>query len=315
VRRPTPAAVTALAAATAVFYGVALWWVAGRYPLPRLDGRGAALLAAAVACEGAAKWEVGRLFRRSAARDGVVVPAGAAFRGALAGAAVARLVPLGGAVTPAAMAWAARAPSAAGARAAVHTTALNYAWLLVVGGAGAVWAGGARGGGVPLVATGTAAVVLGTALLVSTPHLARLGRRLPGRLGRAAGRLLPELEPDPASVALAGTRILWEAAALGLVFAAFRLGVGPRETLIAFGVSQIASGAPGPPGGVGVAEAGLVGTLALLGVPAETTVGPALVFRVVSYWLPALAGLGAGAAAFLAALAGGTEGADVPAEA
>ena len=57
-----------------------------------------------------------------------------------------------------------------------------------------------------------------------------------------------------------------------------------------FGVSQIAAGIPGTPGGIGFAEAGLIGSLAFFGVDPAVAVAPVLVFRVVHYWLPAGAG-------------------------
>lgn len=300
MRRPSTPIVLLSTLGTLVAYAGAAWWLVSRHPLPPLDGRAVTLLSLAVLCEGVAKWEAGRLFRRGAARMGESVTRRAAFRGALAGASVARLVPMGGALTPHAMAWTSGARSEAGVQAGVHTATLNYSWLLVVAGAGAGWAGAAESGGWALVGVGVIAVLAGVSMLVAAHRLRRLSRFLPGRLGAAADRFLPDLPPDARSLALAATRIVWEVTALGLVLAALRLGADPGETVIAFGVSQVASGVPGVPGGVGVAEAGLVGALSLLGFPAATTIGPALVFRVVSSWIPALAGLMAGAASFLA---------------
>ncbi len=300
MRRPSTPIVFISILGTGVGYVGAAWWFVSRHPLPPFDGRAIILLSLAVLCEGAATWEAGRLFRRGAARMGESVTPGAAFRGALAGASVARLVPMGGALTPHAVAWTSGARSEAGVQAGVHTAILNYSWLLVAAGAGAGWAGAAEGGGWALVGVGAIAVLAGVSMLVAARRLRRLSRFLPGRLGAAADRFLPDLPPDARSLAVAATRLLWEMTALGLVLAAMRLGAGPTETAVAFGISQVASGVPGVPGGVGVAEAGLVGALSLLGFPVATTIGPALVFRVVSYWIPALAGLMAGAASFLA---------------
>jgi len=64
-------------------------------------------------------------------------------------------------------------------------------------------------------------------------------------------------------------------------------------------VSQVAAGIPGTPGGIGFAEAGLLGSLAFFGVDPALAVAPVLVFRVVHYWLPAGAGLVAGTSSFL----------------
>jgi uncharacterized protein (TIRG00374 family) len=90
-----------------------------------------------------------------------------------------------------------------------------------------------------------------------------------------------------------------EAGALFLVMQAFGLHLTPMQTAATFGLGQLAGGIPGTPGGIGFAEAGLVGVLAAVGYPAEATVAPVLVYRVVSYWIPAIAGLVAGGASFL----------------
>jgi uncharacterized membrane protein YbhN (UPF0104 family) len=54
------------------------------------------------------------------------------------------------------------------------------------------------------------------------------------------------------------------------------------------------------PGGLGVIEGALALLLAAYGYPASSTVAPILVFRVVSYWLPAGLSLLAGGSTFLA---------------
>ena len=80
---------------------------------------------------------------------------------------------------------------------------------------------------------------------------------------------------------------------------AFGIDINVWQVAAAFGVSQLAAGIPGTPGGMGVTEAGLVFILAAYGFPASTTVAPVLIFRVVSYWLPAALGLWAGGMTFL----------------
>jgi uncharacterized protein (TIRG00374 family) len=98
---------------------------------------------------------------------------------------------------------------------------------------------------------------------------------------------------------MVAARITAEAATLGLTLAAFGLHLKPSQTVAAFGASQIVGGLPGTPGGLGLTEAGLVGGLAIFGVPAAVALGPVLVFRVVSYWIPAAAGLVVGGMTFL----------------
>jgi uncharacterized protein (TIRG00374 family) len=94
-------------------------------------------------------------------------------------------------------------------------------------------------------------------------------------------------------------RLALEALALYLVMEAFDLHLTPMQTAAAFGVSQLAGGLPGTPGGIGFTEAGLVGALAAFAYPPEVTLVPVLVFRVVSYWIPLVAGFVAGGSAFL----------------
>jgi hypothetical protein len=45
-----------------------------------------------------------------------------------------------------------------------------------------------------------------------------------------------------------------------------------------------------PPAGLGFVEAGLVTTLTLAGVPSGDALAATLLYRIVSYWLPLLAG-------------------------
>ena len=80
---------------------------------------------------------------------------------------------------------------------------------------------------------------------------------------------------------------------------AFGIHLTPMQTAAAFGAGQLAGGLPGTPGGLGFAEAGLVGALAAFGFDAQITLGPVLVYRVVSYWIPLIGGLVAGGSTFL----------------
>ena len=70
-------------------------------------------------------------------------------------------------------------------------------------------------------------------------------------------------------------------------------------TAAAFGVSSLAGGLPGTPGGMGVTEVGLVFILSAYGFPASSTVAPVIIFRIVSYWLPAALSFLAGGMTFL----------------
>jgi uncharacterized protein (TIRG00374 family) len=104
-----------------------------------------------------------------------------------------------------------------------------------------------------------------------------LGRRWPEALAAAEGRWLLDF--------------LTLLAALEAVDARPRLSLA----LLAYCAAQLLAQVPVTPGGLGVVEAGLTGTLALAGVPAGAAAVATLAYRLVSYWLP----LPAGAVAWL----------------
>jgi hypothetical protein len=104
-----------------------------------------------------------------------------------------------------------------------------------------------------------------------------LGRRWWEAVGGAAGRWLFD----------------W----LTLLTALAAVGQHPSPTLVllAFCAAQLLAQIPITPGGLGVVEAGLTGTLVLIGVPASAAAVATLAYRLVSYWLA----LPAGGAAYL----------------
>jgi uncharacterized protein (TIRG00374 family) len=64
----------------------------------------------------------------------------------------------------------------------------------------------------------------------------------------------------------------------------------PSLVLLAFAAAQILSMIPITPGGLGFVEAGLTAMLTLAGIPAGEAVLATLIYRLASYWLPALVG-------------------------
>lgn len=82
---------------------------------------------------------------------------------------------------------------------------------------------------------------------------------------------------------------------LALVAALQALDARPRMSvvLLAYGAAAVLGMIPITPGGLGFVEAGLVGALTLAGVPASDALLATLAYRLVSYWLPLPAGLGA----------------------
>jgi uncharacterized protein (TIRG00374 family) len=64
----------------------------------------------------------------------------------------------------------------------------------------------------------------------------------------------------------------------------------PSLILLAYAVAGLLGLIPITPGGLGIVEAGLSGMLILAGLPGGAAVLATLAYRIISYWLPALAG-------------------------
>lgn len=81
----------------------------------------------------------------------------------------------------------------------------------------------------------------------------------------------------------------WDNAVLWATFHAF--GASPPITVILLGylIGQLGGLLP-LPGGLGGIDGGLIGTLIVYGTPAAVTVAAVLVYRVILFWLPLLAG-------------------------
>jgi uncharacterized protein (TIRG00374 family) len=79
---------------------------------------------------------------------------------------------------------------------------------------------------------------------------------------------------------------------LALLAALQAVGANPRPSLVllAYTAAQLFGLIPLTPGGLGFVEAGLVGTLTLAGVPGSDALTATLLYRLVSFWLPIPAG-------------------------
>jgi uncharacterized protein (TIRG00374 family) len=239
----------------------------------------------------------------------------------LAGAAFSKVVPGGSA---AAAALQARMLAQAGLAPSAIATGLTAGALLLLGALGGLpllalpallfgqhipdglLGAAAIGVGVFLVLSG-----LGTALLASDRVLLTIahGLSVVGRVLRRERTVAPELaarlfaERDqlrhslgdawPKAVATAAGRWIFDFLCL---YAAL-LAVGARPplsvALLAYSAAQLLGQIPLTPGGLGVVEAGLTGTLALAGAPAASAALATLAYRLVSYWLPLPIGLAA----------------------
>lgn len=152
-----------------------------------------------------------------------------------------------------------------------------------------------------------AVLVVAVAAVVAALRSPTAGDRVVRAVGRVAPPLrsrvdgwrdsLREVTEDPPSSAQLGTIIAWallkwgaDIASLALVFVA--VGTTPRVTalLVGFGVTQLATAVPVTPGGVGFVEGGMVGAFVALGYPASTATTIVILYRVISTWIPAIAG-------------------------
>ena len=118
------------------------------------------------------------------------------------------------------------------------------------------------------------------------------GREIPARLLAQRNQVRQAMgERWPLALAAAAGRWLFDF--LTLLAALEAVGARPRFSLalIAYCAAQLLAQIPLTPGGLGVVEAGMTGTLALIGVPAGAAALATLAYRLGSYWLQLPAGL------------------------
>ena len=298
----SPKRVAIIAGISAAIYIGVGYFVFNNFELPPMSPVAWALVIAAAVVQISAKWFFGLLFQESVEEAGGSLRAFSAFRGALVGAGVARLIPAGGAITPVAMAWTVRDEEKNTTGAAIRTVLLNYAALLILTGVGLLIArptDDARILSVSLVVLAPFVLIVGLVAMFGSGKLGSLSKYLPQKFRKRLDTSVIDHLPDLESQFYIWARVVLEASALGLVMNAFGIDVGVWQVAAVFGVAQLAGGLPGTPGGLLVAEGSLVFMLAAYGFPASTTVAPVLVFRIVSYWLPAGLSLLAGGSTFL----------------
>ncbi|HUF96294.1 MAG TPA: flippase-like domain-containing protein [Acidimicrobiia bacterium] len=284
----------------AALYVAAMVIVLNTVEIPPLQPFAALLIVLAGIIQIAAKWSFGALFRESVEETGQTLKRFSAFKGALVGAGVARLIPAGGAITPVAMSWTVRDEVENSAGPAIRAVLLNYSGLLIMTGAAILVARPRVAiASISLTVAAVFALLTGLLLMFGSGRLGSLNRYLPDFLRRRLEPSMINHMPGWTSQLYIWLRLALEAAALGFVLAAFGIDIGPIEVIAAFGFASLIGGIPGTPGGLGIVEAGLVFILAAYGFRAGTTVAPVLVFRIVSYWLPAALGSLAGGTTFL----------------
>jgi len=298
----TPKRVAWIAAVTAVIYlGVAAF-ILSSFELPEMSGFILVLVGLAAVSQIGAKWFFGLLFRESVEETGGTLRPYSAFKGALVGAGVARLIPVGGAITPVAMSWTVRNEAEGATGAAIRTVLLNYAGLLMLAGVGLLVARpreSVQFATVSLVVLAPFALFVGVVLMFGSGRLGSVHKYLPRFIKKRLETTMVNHMPALESQIYLWARLVLEAGALGLVLIAFGIDVNLFQVAAAFGVGQLVGGLPGTPGGIGLTEVGLIFILAAYGFAAPTTVAPVLIFRLISYWLPAGLGFLAGGMTFL----------------
>jgi uncharacterized protein (TIRG00374 family) len=119
-------------------------------------------------------------------------------------------------------------------------------------------------------------------------------RRLPDRLIRERDRIVGILGPRWKRALLETVgRWAFDYATLLAALAAVGSHARPALVLLAFCAAQILAQIPITPGGLGFVEAGLTATLTLAGVSAGDAVLATFTYRLFSYWLPLPVGLAA----------------------
>jgi uncharacterized protein (TIRG00374 family) len=115
--------------------------------------------------------------------------------------------------------------------------------------------------------------------------LVQLVSRLGEELRAARRQLVGRSAELPKLAALALGYWAFDILCLILVFAALGVPASPILLVVAYGVATALAAIPLTPGGIGVFEATMLATLALLGVGSEAAI-PILGYRLFNFWLP-----------------------------
>lgn len=273
-----------------------------------------AVVVIAVVCQIGAVVTLAQVYRSSVGAVGGDLTPGSALNVSMSAFTVSRVIPGGGAVGGVV---AARRMMAFGAGGAVATTAVvlmgttamvTLAGLVGLGALSAVFSVDlspayvvlitALGGVLVVVVAGVLAVLRSAA--VRDRVLAGVERLLgPFNVDMSDWRAaLEDIAADPPGGQQLGAIVGWSAinwafdiAVVWLVFVDLGETVDPGVVLVAYGMANLAAALPLTPGGLGLVEAGMAGTFTVFGMAASTAVVGVLAYRILSYWLPALAGI------------------------
>lgn len=274
-----------------------------------------ASIGAAVGAEAAAMICLGAIYRAASSSVGSRRTWNASLNTSMSTYTVTQLVPAGGAVAVGLairrlMGWGMSRAGAAATSALASTVPLLA--LVTLAGAGvaklsldgtlhSLWFVAGAGGLLLLLAS-----VVGFVLWVMrTPSI---GRQFLARIERLLSRWdvdlsawhasLEELSDSPPtmgqlSVIFGWATLRWvlEATVLWTLFSGLGASLSVATVIVGMSVQHLAVMVPITPGGLGFVEAGMSGAFIALGTPAAIAIPAVLSFRLVSYWLPTLAGV------------------------
>jgi len=123
-----------------------------------------------------------------------------------------------------------------------------------------------------------------------------LRRRMPDdaegleqRAGAVSAALRGRTGVEAASCAL--LNLVFDMATLALVFVAARHPVSPAVLIAGYGVPLLLGRFSFLPGGIAVVEIGMTALYTALGVPSQVAIVAVLTYRLISFWMPTLAGI------------------------
>ncbi|HET7483424.1 MAG TPA: lysylphosphatidylglycerol synthase transmembrane domain-containing protein [Actinomycetota bacterium] len=272
-------------------------------------------IAGAVALEVASNASLVQLYRTTLQAAGSDISYARALPVSMGGFMVSRVFPGGAATAAVVMTRAFGAQGVASTVAAGSVVVAGTLGMLVLGGLVSLGALGSLARGdlptayviaVPIiVALLIGACVLGVRFL-REPHsvsklvlridgaLRRIRIRLPGSIAAFTHDFATQLPPlDRLKRPALWSAVNWgsDIAALWLLFYALGYHIHLGVVVVGYGLANLLTALPITPGGLGLVEAGLAGTYTAFGAPPEISVIAVLGYRLVSYWLPVMAGI------------------------
>jgi putative heme transporter len=311
-----PTSSLAVGAGVSILLGTATVWVllrvAGPDAVPQvlggIDGR---LLVAVIGLQVLSSATLAQIYRATHAANGGTLRYRDALTAALGAFSLTQLLPAGGAVGGL---FAMHRLRAHGADAVHATTTVLLTGLVMLGTLGlaisvattvtALWSPSYRAyalASATVTALLVTALVLVRAMTVEGPVRRRLAAAL-GHVrwrGRSVGTGWADalvqhggsLRRPTVLLRPAGWSALkwsFDAAVLGLLLHAFGAGAPFLAILVAFAVGHLLNGLPLTPGGIGVVEAGLAGTLLAFGADPAATSLAVIGYRAIAFWFPVL---------------------------